>query len=561
VALLRCERKSSDVTHLLQDIGIAVGAATALGLVAHWLKQPVILAFLIAGAVIGPGIGMGWVPTQDSVHVIGEIGLVLLLFVIGLEMDVPQVLASGRQLLVAGLGQYPLCVGLGLLSFPLLGFAWTAGHMDVLYLALVCGLSSTAIVVKLLADKAELDTLPGRLTLGVLVLQDVFAILVLGFQPNFAKPEVLPVIKALGASVLLLTVGWLMGRYVLGRVFASISRSPELVVAVSIGWCAFLAGGAGFIGLSKEMGALVAGLAISAFPYRLHVTAKTLPLRDFFLTLFFVALGMQITAPTWAMVGPVAAIVALTIASRLLTVWPLIAVAGGGHRTGVITAINLAQISEFGIVIASLGLTYGHIGQELVGQIIYAMAITAVLSSYAIRWNDRIFAWGAGWFRRGTQATGMFSGNAPAATCTNHPIVLLGLHRAGRACIDALIAANPAVKGRLLVIDFHLETLKALRAEGIAGHFGDIGSLDTLHHAHIEHARVLISPVPDLLLKGVDNRTLALNGRALSPHAFIIVTADGPEVVARLKEAGADEVISPWELAGARMAALATACA
>ena len=542
------------MTHLLNDIGVAVAAATVLGLIAHWLRQPVILAFLIAGAVIGP-VGWRFIEDEASVHVIGEMGLVLLLFVIGLEMDLPRVMASGRQLLVAGLGQYPLCVGLGLLAFPLAGFAWSSGHLDAVYLALVCGLSSTAIVVKLLADKAELDTLPGRLTLGILVLQDVFAILVLGFQPNLAKPEIAPVLKALGASAVLVVVGWAMGRYVLGRVFASISRSPELVVAVSIGWCALLAGGASAIGLSKEMGALVAGLAISAFPYRLHVTAKTLPLRDFFLTLFFVALGMNIPAPSWSLIGPVTAIIGLTLVSRFLTVWPLIAFSGGGHRTGVLAAINLAQISEFGIVIASLGVTYGHIGKDLVGQIIYAMAITAVLSSYAIRWNDRIFVAGAQWFKRSVDATGIFNNNkAPTASASDHPIVLLGLHRGGRACIDRLLATRPELRSRLLVVDFHLETLKNLRTEGIAGYFGDIGSLDTLHHAHIEHAAVIISPVPDLLLKGVSNEQLVLHGRELAPHACIIATADSPAGAERLKAAGADLAVVPWELAGTAMA-------
>jgi Kef-type K+ transport system membrane component KefB len=292
---------------LLPDIGVAVLAATLLGLVAHWTRQPIILGYLVAGALIGPRLGFSLVHDQASIEVISEMGLILLLFIIGLEMNVKALLASGRQLLIAGFGQFPLCALLGVGLFAALGYGLKGQSSDGLYLALMCGLSSTAVVVKLLYDKGELDTLPGRMTLGVLVIQDVFAIFILAFQPNFANPGVGPVVKAVVGTVVLLAAGFALSKYVLRRVFASIARAPEMVVAVSIGWCAAVAGAAGAMGLSKEMGALVAGLSIAAFPYSIHVTAKTLPLRDFFLTLFFVSLGMQITPLRWEMVGPLPA--------------------------------------------------------------------------------------------------------------------------------------------------------------------------------------------------------------------------------------------------------------
>ena len=244
-------------------------------------------------------------------------------------------------------------------------------------------------LVKLLYDKLELDTLPGRLTLGVLVIQDIYAIFILAFQPNFSSPHAGAVLHALLCTVLLLAAGFALSLWVLRPVFTAIAKAPEMVVAVSIGWCALVAGGAGALGLSMEMGALVAGLSISAFPYSLHVTAKTLPLRDFFLTLFFMSLGMKLTAPRLDMAGTVAVVVAFTIASRVLSVYPLLAFSGAGRRSAFITALNLSQISEFFLVIAALGVTYRHIARATVAVIIYAMAITAVISSYAIRYNHR----------------------------------------------------------------------------------------------------------------------------------------------------------------------------
>ncbi len=535
--------------HLLQDIGIAVLAATVLGLLAHFLRQPVILGYLIAGAVIGPGIGFKLVSNAESIEVISEIGLILLLFIIGLEMDLGRLRSSGRELLVAGFGQFPLGVLLALPVFMLAGYSLTGENRLGLYLALVCALSSTAIVVKLLYDRFELDTKAGRITVGILVIQDLYAILVLAVQPNFSNPSALPLVKALAGTVVLLVVGFLLSRFVLSRLFTAIARSPELVVATSIGWCVAVAGAAGQLGLSKEMGALVAGLAISAFPYSLHVTAKTLPLRDFFLTLFFVALGMRIAAPTWSLVGPVALVTGVVVISRFLTIYPLLALCGSGRRTAFLASLNLAQISEFGLVIATLGVAYHHVTEEAITIIIYALAVTAVLSSYAIRFNQQLFRWYDGLLARIGLATTRFV-RSEEETCDHHPIALLGVHRAARALLDRVQATRPDLIKQILAVDFHPETLKSLRAEGIAGRFGDLGSLDTLHHAHLGSARVIVSSIPDVLLKGVDNRGLVKAARALAPQALIIATADRPEQREELLAAGASVVLNPYELLG-----------
>ncbi len=533
---------------LLHDIGIAVIAATVLGLTALFLRQPIILGYLIAGALVGPQLGFGWISGAESIEIISEIGLILLLFVIGLEMRIGDLVSSGRQLLVVGLGQFPLCVALGVGLFLLTGYGFSGqGTMDGLYLALVCGLSSTAIVVKLLYDKFELDTLAGRLTVGVLVIQDVYAILVLAFQPNLADPQVWPIVKALGASAVLLVAGFLLSSLVLRHVFAAIAKSPELVVATSIGWCAFVAGAAGAMDLSKEMGALVAGLTISAFPYSLHVTAKTLPLRDFFLTLFFLSLGMKITAPSWALVAPVSLVVVFVIASRFLSIYPLLALSGAGRRTCFLTSLNLAQLSEFALVIAALGVGYGHLKPDTIGVLVYVMAITAVLSSYSIRWSHGLHRW----FERLLSSIGLGTRRieaVDAAVGHHHPVVLLGFHRGARAFIDVLEEHQPALLTKVLVVDYNPEVLAALKRRGVAGAFADLGSADTLAHIHLDRARLIISSIPDMLLKGTDNQTLVKTCRALAPEAHIVAVADDPDHEARLHAAGASSAVLPYAL-------------
>jgi Kef-type K+ transport system membrane component KefB len=540
---------------LLHDIGVAIIAATVLGVIAHWLRQPIILGYLIAGVVVGPQLGYGLVSDEGNIEVISEIGLILLLFVIGLEMKIGELKAAGRQLLVVGFGQFPLGVALGLLLFPLLGYHLAGGSREGLYLALVCGLSSTAIVVKLLYDKLELDTLPGRLTLGVLVIQDIYAIFILAFQPNFSEPHAGAVLHALLSTVALLAAGFALSNWALKHVFTSIAKAPEMVVAVSIGWCALVAGGAGALGLSMEMGALVAGLSISAFPYSLHVTAKTLPLRDFFLTLFFMSLGMKLTAPRWDMAGTVAVVVLFTIASRFLSVYPLLALGGAGRRSAFITSLNLSQISEFSLVIAALGVTYHHIGAATVAAIIYAMAITAVISSYAIRYNHRLFLLCDAALSRAGLGTRLHQRD-DGVTCDHHPIALLGFHRGARSLIEELTANHPQLLERILVIDFNLEVLKELKGMGVAATFGDISSLDTLKHAHLDRAEVILSTIPDMLLKGTDNLGLVRACRAFAPQATIIATADVPEQAERLRQAGANGVLLPYTLVGEHLAGL-----
>jgi hypothetical protein len=416
--------------------------------------------------------------------------------------------------------------------------------------------------VKLLYDKGELDTIAGRVTLGVLVIQDIYAIFVLAFQPNFAHPTLKPILLALGGTVLLLAAGFLVSKYVLRRVFASIAKSPEMVVAVSIAWCAAVAAAAGALHLSKEMGALVAGLTISAFPYSIHVTAKTLPLRDFFLTLFFVSLGMQIIQPQWQMVGLVLLLVAFVIASRFLSVYPLLAFSGAGRRTAIIASLNLAQISEFSLVIASLGVFYGHIGGQTVGVTIYAMAVTAVLSSYAIRYSHRLylqFDRVMAKLGRGSEvvATESAEGDDDGADGHGaHPVAVLGVHRNARAFLDAIGQRAPEMLRKVRVIDFNTETLRELGEKGIAGMFGDLSSFDSLEHAHLHDSQLILCTIPDMLLKGTNNVMLVRTLRAIAPRATIVATADDPAHAERLRLEGADYALNPHALVAEELAFL-----
>lgn len=209
---------------LLHDLGITLLIATAVGYIVERFKQPAIVAYLIAGVIIGPEIGPQLVTNIENIDTISEIGLILLLFIVGLEMQPAHLVSILRKVYIAGIGQFILTVLSGMLFFATLGFSLNGQNLEALYLALACSLSSTAIVIKILADKSQIDSHAGRLTVGVLLFQDIWAILLLAIQPNLASPGLAPIALALGKSLLLVAVSFLASKYLLEKLFEPVSR-------------------------------------------------------------------------------------------------------------------------------------------------------------------------------------------------------------------------------------------------------------------------------------------------------------------------------------------------
>ena len=538
-------------TDLLSSIGICVGAAALLAVVGWRLRQPLILAYLVAGVVIGPQ-GLKWVTNQESIGTVAEIGLILLLFVIGLEIDLKKLASAGPPVLLTGALQVPICIALGLAFFFAIGVRPGAGDYSLIYLAACMSLSSTLVVVKLLYDKFELDTLPGRITLGVLVIQDLWAVGMLAVQPNLTNPDLLPLAFSLLKGALMVVGSLALSKYVLPFVFRSVAKAPELVLVSALAWCFFLAGVASFIKLSPEMGALIAGVSLSTFPYNLDVMAKAVSIRDFFVTLFFVALGMKIPIPTWEVVGIALAASAFVMVSRLSVV-PILYLLGLGHRASLLPAINLANVSEFSIVIASLGLSQRQpqIGPDVVTIVIITFAITAIASTYMINANHRVQKVMSGWLKR----VGIKDLDTAAAVEEGHEerketVVFLGFFRDASSILhefeseDGDGGSNDFLK-KILVIDFNPTVMRELRRRGISCIYGDVAHADTLRHASIENAELVISSITDDILRGTSNLRMLKNIRASCPNARVVLTTEHIPQALHFYEAGADFVYIP----------------
>ena len=536
---------------LIRDITLCILFAWMLGLLAHYFRQPLILAYLIAGFLIGP-FGLQWVKSQESIQIISELGLIFMLFMIGLEIDLKKIVRAGPVILFAAGGQLLGGCLLGVLFFAGIGMAIGNGHFDAVYLCVACALSSTVIIVKVLYEKRELDTLPGRVTLGVLVLQDVFAILFLAVQPSLGDLQIGVFLLSIARVGALVATALILSRYVLPWLFHRIARTPELVMLGALAWCFLIGEIAELLHLSREMGSLVAGVSLSTFPYALDVTAKVTTLRDFFITLFFVALGMTIPIPNLSVVGLALLIAAFTVASRLITTFVPLYLMKQGLRASLLPAINLAQISEFSLVVIQTGIAAGHISGDTANAISFAFVVLAVLSTFVMVRSDAITRKAIGGLKRIGLRDLDHSAAPPAALDDGEAgghgarrILILGFYRAASALLAEIERQDAALLEQISVVDFNPLVFKTLADRGVHVIYGDISNIDTLLHAGVGQAEIIILSVPDALLKGATNEKLVRHVRSLNPNAKIVATADVLADVTELYAAGANYVTVP----------------
>ena len=552
---------------LVQDIGVCILTAGGLAILFARLRIPTIAAFLLAGIIVGP-VGAGLVTDQANIETIAGLGLILLLFLIGLEIDLRKLLASGRTLIVTGLLQFPLCVLFGYLVVSgltslgiggaLLGVGTPGPNYVPIYAGFVLAASSTLIVVKLFQEQFQLDTTVGRISLGILIFQDIWAIVVIAVQPNFADPKVAPILFGFLGIGLLILLSVLLAKYVLPIGFRWIAKLPELVLVGAIAWCFAV----GFLGqnldvitvalfgvnlhlaVSMEMGALIAGASIASLPYSTEVISEVGTVKNFFVTLFFVGLGMGIPVPRGADVLALALLLAaLAIVARVLIFFPLLHWTGLYRRNAMVASVRLAQISEFSLVIAYVGLALEHVSPDLVSTIIFAFVVTALLTPVLFRSADAVHDRLVPVLDRlGFKGPTKHEGDDDTE---EYAIALLGFHRVASSLMFEIERVEPELLKEILVVDFNVNIHEDIAARGPTVKYGDFSNSATLHHAGVDKAKVLVCTIPNDVLKGTSTRKLVESLRHINPHAPIIVNAVEFDEAAELYAAGADYVYLP----------------
>ena len=532
----------------LRDVGVSIVSAGAIGVVTYLCRLPLLLGYLAAGVALGPHIGFGIVSNPETIYTLSEIGLILLMYILGMEIDLNKLMKAGKAVFINGITQFLGCALLALMTFSLLGFKSSGGDYSLTYLAIAASLSSTLIVVKILSDRVELDSMTSRITLGILVIQDIWAIAFLAAQPKLSEFSALVLLLSFIKAGFLILIAGFLAKYFLPKLLERIGKQMELILVVAMAWCFGLAGVAGFFGLSPEMGALIAGISIASFPYHVQISVKISSLRDFFVTLFFIGIGLQIPMPDMEILKLTVMLVLFTLLSRVLTIFPILHLMKFGNRGSLIPGINLAQISEFSLVILSLGVGYGHIQQYILSAFILALVITALTSSILIPQSHHIYHLINPLFEK--LGFKDFRNHKTEDEIKEHrisaQIVFLGFYREASSFLKEIEERHSkTMLSDILVIDFNPMTIKKLKSKGIQVHYGDIGHSETLSHLNLKDARVIVSTIPDNMLRGTSNLKLLKSMRELAPHAKVIVTAETIESAKELYKQDADYVYMP----------------
>lgn len=531
---------------LLWDIGLIIVVATLLAYFAKMLRQPRILAYVLAGVLIGPHV-MGLITEKATIMTLSELGIAFLLFIVGLELDFKRISDVGRVSIGCGLGQIVLTSVFGYLVASYLGYA----PLEAFYISFALTISSTMVVIKLLSDKGELNTLHGRISLGVLLVQDIVTIVVLAslINLNTLTPYILTnsLLKGLG----LISIAIVCNRYLVPLIIGYSAKSLELLFLTALSWCFIFAGFAYMLGFSIAIGAFLGGISLASFPYNLEIEGRIRSLKDFFATIFFVSLGMQIPLKlpfiTHALVFSLFVLIGTPVIMSIIT-----KSYGYGNRTAVLTGLSLAQISEFSLILAAQGLLLGHISTEVFSMITFIAVVTITASSYFIMHDKQIYSRLTPLLRLLDKIPhrGMIIEEKDHKKKKH--VILCGCHRMGHYILRIL-----QNQGRdVLVVEYDPDVIKTLLKEGVSCIYGDIRDIDILQKINLKEAEMVISTIPG----EEDDVLLVQETKKVNPNAPIFVTADTIDQALELYDMGVDYVILPRLLSGKKAAELVSNC-
>jgi Kef-type K+ transport system membrane component KefB/Trk K+ transport system NAD-binding subunit len=523
---------------VLFDISIIIIAAAGIGIIAKFLKQPPVLAYIISGLVIGP-FGLKLIHDVDFVKNIGELGIALLLFVVGLELSVERLKKVGGSASLIGLGEVALVTGVGYLLA--IGFGFT--KIEGVYIGLILAFSSTLVVVKMLSDSRELDTLHGRIMLGVLLVQDVIVIIALTLLLN-TDVSAMSFVKMAAMGIGLILTALLSAKYILPLFFKTVAESQELLFIFALAWCFTFAGAAAYLGFSIAIGAFVAGVALANFPYNIEIIGRVKPIRDFFVTIFFVAIGIQIVPNLdRSLLLPMISFLLVVLLVKPIVIGMLSSIKKYARRTSFLSGFGMAQVSEFSIILAMQGVAMGQISDTILSIAIILTAITMLLTTYLIKYDDQIYhAVGKYLFFFNKRASDELS---HIQTALEDHIVVFGADRMGRKIVEAVTAIGKNV----IVVDYNPDIIQGLIARSTSCICGDAEDPEILERLELNHAYAIISTIPS----HTTNRAIIRALKRRNTEAMFFSVAASTSEALKLYEDGADYVILPAMLAGEKL--------
>ena len=537
---------------IFNEIAILLVLAAAAGLVGLMLRQPLIVSFIAVGILVGPA-GLDLVMSAEPIDLLAELGIAVLLFLVGIKLDIGLIRTLGPVSVATGLGQviftsvfgFLICTGLGM------------DAITSIYIAVALTFSSTIIIIKLLSDKREIDSLHGRIALGFLIVQDLVVVLAMivlsaigiGARSGASMGEV-AIVFGYGLLMLGIVLGFV--RYVASPLTQRLAQAPELLVGFSIALAVSFAALGDALGFGKELGGLMAGVALASTPFRDAIAARLAPLRDFLLLFFFIALGSRLDIGNIGQSGLDALLLSLfVLVGNPLIVLIIMVALGYRRRTGFLAGLTVAQISEFSLIFMAMGVTLGHVTTEALGLVTLVGLITIAASTYMITYSHQLYGLAEPLLRVFQSSGKRETGNAISGADKNPAVIIFGLGRFGGA-----IGRRLAAKGHhVLGVDFSPVVIRRWQDDGLAALYGDVSDPEFIATLPLARARWAISAIPHTHagVNHADASVVLIQAlRELDFQGAIAVTGNPAADPQAFIRAGADRVLDPYQDAADR---------
>ena len=526
-------------TSFLIEIGIIIIIATLLALALKILKQPLIPSYIITGIILGPLV-LGLIKDIETIRAISELGIAFLLFLVGMEINLKKLKSAGLTSSIGATIQVALVYLITYTISLKLGFS----NFESMIIGFALSFSSTMIVIQLLSETEEIDTLHGRISLGWLLIQDVLVIIIISLLSNLESFSVITISYSLLKGLILIWIAFLSSKFFLPKLFRFAAKSSELLFLTSITVLFLFAIMATLLDISLAIGAFLAGLTLANLPYKIDIIGNVKPLKNFFTTIFFVFLGMQLIIIDSTLIWLTLILLAITLIIKPIIITLITALFGFGKRTSFLVGSSLAQMSEFSLIIISLPFISLNLSPSIFSMIIFITIITMTLTSYTIKFEERIYLVISRYLSFLDKISLKKQKLEYIERGPRKTILLIGCHRMGSIFYKKLRS-----KKNVLILDQNPETINSLIKQKISCMYGDMTNKEILDKANLKSIKLVISTVPS----EDNNKFLIDYVKSINPRTKVFVTANHLHQAYRLYNHGADYVILPHILSGERI--------
>jgi Kef-type K+ transport system membrane component KefB len=530
-------------TEFVQIALILLLAALAGG-VAHLLKQPLIVAYIVVGVAVGPSV-FGIVGSAGEVELLAKVGIAILLFLVGLKLDINLIKSTGVVALLTGVGQVVFTSIVGYFIIIALGF----DPLPAIYIAVALTFSSTIIIVKLLSDKRELDMLHGRIAVGFLIVQDLLVIVAMILIVAIGQPSdesiTGQVVRTFLSGFIFLAAVALIAKFILPRTLDWLARNQELTLLFSVAWAVSLGAASFALGLSLEVGAFIAGVALASTPYRESIGARLVSLRDIMILFFFISLGAELNfTNALSQLYPAIILSLFVLFGNPIIVMIIMGFMGYRSMVSFKAGLAVAQISEFSLILIALGYSLNQVNEDVLSLVTLVGVITITISTYFILYSDEIYRKIAKYLKI-FEIKNPTKGLEDGISDNPYDVIVIGGGRLGGDIVKGLRSLG----AEILVVDYDPQALRKLRGSGVETLYGDVSEPEFAGVLPIHEAAHIICAVPDITTNAVLLEVL----KRLGYSGQITLTAMDSDSAALLGNDKKIKIIRPYETAAANI--------